>query len=451
MKLTLPTHLLDSSLSAECQYKWTQLGLISYAVLSLGSMATMSVGAALFMIGFIFDGLQMQSSARVLGQEWRLIRTNAFSRRLLLSAAALSLVILASLLGALWHPLIFAGQAPAVHLPSDLGKIWYLFFPLALALGWRRLPSPARFQVLKSWLWTFSALTWVGLQQVFTGWPRKQMNPEFIPYNHPILFIGHHLSMASIWIFPFFAVLDWTMRSREASSDLRLFPVGVLRILVVLNVLILMLEFSRTLWIALPIGLATYFLWRLKGVARIAMVTLAGVSVAAASQLHVVQERLHSQMGVLERLALWKLNIEFVGLRPWLGVGFGKTGEVVSHAIRERFPEDYASHFVGHAHNLALEVLSGSGILGALALLFWFFAALQPAWSVRKLSKENPTSIGPLAFPAGLLCAWLVFFVNSLTQVNFWEGKVMHQVAWVTGLSLSWVLTPSSSEKVSAS
>jgi hypothetical protein len=36
----------------------------------------------------------------------------------------------------------------------------------------------------------------------------------------------------------------------------------------------------------------------------------------------------------------------------------------------------------------------------------------------------------------GLFCAWIVLHLNGLTQVNVWEGKVEHQMAW----ALAWAL-----------
>ena len=43
-------------------------------------------------------------------------------------------------------------------------------------------------------------------------------------------------------------------------------------------------------------------------------------------------------------------------------------------------------------------------------------------------------------FAWGLLCAWIVFQLNGLTQVNFWEGKVMHQMMWAVAWSFVWLI-----------
>jgi hypothetical protein len=74
-------------------------------------------------------------------------------------------------------------------------------------------------------------------------------------------------------------------------------------------------------------------------------------------------------------------------------------------------------------------VLAGTGVFGALAWTFWVgIVVYAMACATRKP--------GALNFTGGLLAAWIVFLINGATQVNFWEGKVLHQVMWVVGLAL---------------
>jgi hypothetical protein len=56
------------------------------------------------------------------------------------------------------------------------------------------------------------------------------------------------------------------------------------------------------------------------------------------------------------------------------------------------------------------------------------------------LIQNARSRVTPLSFPAGLFSAWIVFLINGLTQVNFWEGKVLHQVMWTVGLTLLWTI-----------
>ena len=97
---------------------------------------------------------------------------------------------------------------------ADLGKAWYFPWPLALAAGLHALGASGRAVVARSWLLTLGILAAIGIQQHFTGWPRGQVIPSSPQYWHATLFLGHHLSVASVLIFPFFAALElWRVRS----------------------------------------------------------------------------------------------------------------------------------------------------------------------------------------------------------------------------------------------
>jgi O-antigen ligase len=87
---------------------------------------------------------------------------------------------------------------------------------------------------------------------------------------------------------------------------------------------------------------------------------------------------------------------------------------------------------VGHAHNNFLEILGGTGLFGALAWLAWWAGVLVLAWRARKISE-------PTQFALGVLAAFFVFHLNGLTQVNFWEAKVLHQLTFVIAWVLLWV------------
>ena len=57
---------------------------------------------------------------------------------------------------------------------------------------------------------------------------------------------------------------------------------------------------------------------------------------------------------------------------------------------------------------------------------------------------RNDPERAPLA--KGWACAWIVFHLNGLTQVNFWEAKVQHQMAWVIAWSLLFAGMPKESD-----
>jgi O-antigen ligase len=75
----------------------------------------------------------------------------------------------------------------------------------------------------------------------------------------------------------------------------------------------------------------------------------------------------------------------------------------------------------------------GTGLFGAAAWLLWC------AWIFRESNRERKrgaSSASGLVFAAAWIAAWVAFHLNGLTQVNFWEGKVSHQMVLMVSLSL---------------
>jgi O-antigen ligase len=281
---------------------------------------------------------------------------------------------------------------------------------------------------LRAWIICFGLISAVGVVQFFTGLPRAQPNPLLPGYFHPVLFLGHHLSVASIWIFPFFCALELLVnREFRARVGLRLW---FLVPAVVCAAFVLVFAYSRTLWVALPVGLVVWSLLRLPRRVVVGLTAALLVCGAVFSQLPVIQTRLHTEMGVGDRIELWKANWAFFVARPLFGVGFGKNQGLSYDYFRSIHPGQ-TDFFVGHAHNIYLELLAGTGLAGLLAWLAWIggvFAALLRA--IR--------APGTLSFAGAAFAAWVVFLVNGATQVNFWEGKVLHQCMWMAGMGLLW-------------
>jgi hypothetical protein len=74
-----------------------------------------------------------------------------------------------------------------------------------------------------------------------------------------------------------------------------------------------------------------------------------------------------ANFAVLERLAHWEAGLRMFADRPWLGVGIGNYG--VAYA-RYALPHWYDA--LGHAHNVYVNFLAETGILGAAAFaIFW--------------------------------------------------------------------------------
>lgn len=370
-----------------------------YAISSLIAMAPMSVGAVVFTAVFLAT---YRPGSFTLDSKLR-----PYTRATLALVAA----ILASLAFAIVFPVVFAGEWLRVPILQNVFKLWYFLLPFMIAAALGKLSRAQREAFVERWSAVYVVLACVGVIQFFTGWPREQAIPGLEGRFHAILFLGHHLSVASVWIFPLFLFLDHSFRSR------------VWKVTVVVSGLItLFLTFARSAWIATPVAFATYALLRLRGRARGWAIGAMAATLIGAATLPAVRDRIGHSMGIAERVRLWRVNLELFRDRPLLGVGF-RQNEEAAHAWFRTQNSVEPGTFIGHAHNNWIEALAGIGLLGFAAFFWWNAVVLRTLWRVR--------AVAPYAI--GLFCAWIAFHINGLTQVNFWEGKVMHQMAWALG------------------
>jgi O-antigen ligase len=392
-------------------------------------MATMSIGVGIVALALLVSCGGPRGLARAALLEWRSgsqeFRTFGWASIVFFLAGVVSLV------AAMVFPTIIRGEPYAVHPLKDAAKSWYFGWPFLLALGLRRLSGPQRSGILRAWLLTFAGVSVVGVGQFFTGWPRPQAIPTFPGRFHSTLFLGHHLSVVSLWIFPFFVALEAAFATNRAGERAlpRVLPRWVLLVAAGLGALVLLLAFSRMGWVALAGSLVVWSFLRFEqGKARVAL--LAGTLAIGAGlwQWEPIQTRLKNMMGVSERERLWGEAWQFFLERPLTGVGWQNTQDAV-RALRQ----GQGQGFIGHAHSMPLELLSSMGALGLLAYLGWWFCLGRV---FRKVSDEPGLARVGLSFRV-FLAVFVAFFVNGLTQVNFWDGKVLHQVMWFAALGLA--------------
>ncbi len=385
-------------------------GLSLYSILILGSQATMSLGIPILLLGALMGfggprefGMRIQEACRI-----------PVMKQYLHATAFLVGAFILSLLGAAIFPLEIGGVSPEVKWVRDVWKAWYFFWPVAVVPCVLALSEASRKTLLRVFLGAFGIVALIGCFQFFTGWPRPQPVPGH-SFFHVTVFPGHHLSFASIAIFPFFLALSEVFESRWIGRKAAI-AISILGLAAIFG------TYSRQVWISLPVGLFAFAVTKLPKRAALAAVAAGILILAGLFQVPAVRERAESGMGIRDRVELWKANTELFKRRPVTGVGWHHNLPLAGGYFAEVYPEN-KSPFVGHAHSNFFEFLGGMGIVGVLAYLFWTLTTLRLSY----------------AAGAGFFAAWVVFHLNGLTQVNFSESKVLHSMMWSIATAVTLV------------
>jgi len=405
--------------------RWLVLALSVYMVSTLTSMAVMSLGA-FFLLSL---SLWVYGGPRSLFATIRESLKENYLRRYFQISLVLAISLTISLIWAKFFPVGYGGKWIQADLVPAFAKFWYLFWPLFLTPVLERVSEKNRLNILRAWIIAFFIFSLIGIFQYFTGWPRPQVIPGHVVGGylryHATIFLGHHLSVASIFIFPFFMILDF-LRDQNKRRALG-FSTVFLSLAVAVGAMTLFLTFSRTLWIALPIGILAWLVWNLPRRWAVVFTLLSMLGVFLASQHPVIQKRFQDGFGLSTRQELWKANWEFFKQRPLVGVGWRQNQELSGIYFGYLYPGK--KHFRGHAHNNLIDMLAGTGLFGALSWLVWCLAVFWILW---------PSARRGDSFARSLTCAWLVFQINGMTQLNFWEGKVTHQAMTMMAWALLW-------------
>ena len=139
---------------------------------------------------------------------------------------------------------------------------------------------------------------------------------------------------------------------------------------------------------------------------------------------------------VVERIAHWVAALRMWEGAPWLGVGPGNYATVYP-TVRLPLWEDP----LGHAHNIYLNVLAETGLLGLVAYLtLWICVAL---WVWRRfqclrLSPDPKANDGWFAALAlGLLGVVVHLSVHNFFDNLFVQGMFLHIGLWLAALSVT--------------
>lgn len=95
-----------------------------------------------------------------------------------------------------------------------------------------------------------------------------------------------------------------------------------------------------------------------------------------------------ANFAVLERLGHWQAGADMFSDHPWLGVGIGNYTSAYAAYARPHF---YGA--LGHAHDIYLNFLAETGIIGASAFILLWLAALGVAWRESRLTSGNAAAL----------------------------------------------------------
>lgn len=408
--------------------------LVLYTICSLTSMAPMNLSFFLVLITSLFAAFSRLEKVPP--------NNTADFKSYRFWALALLITCWGSLVVAKFFPFAYAGHDPEVTFHGFL-KIWYLLIPAVLVYAYTIASDCEKFSLvtlIKPWWIATFFMMFIAIIQFFSGWPESSLIPGQTHRYHGTLFFGHHLSTASVFLFPTFTAIAVAMGyfTRTVKNTLPVSPFFVV-LIGLSGTLILFLSYARTAWLAILIGFALIFkkylfpiLTRKQWISSAITLLL---TVGLFAQTPMVKERIEKFYGVSERFRLWQANFDFFTHRPITGIGWLKTQEMSEHYFKSIDPENYKGYFWGHAHSNFFEMLGGTGLLGLLAFLGWSFFTLRFAHQTAvRFELKQDYFHSDLA--RGIFVALLLLHFNGLTNVTFWEGKVMHQQMLALGMLL---------------
>jgi putative inorganic carbon (HCO3(-)) transporter len=119
---------------------------------------------------------------------------------------------------------------------------------------------------------------------------------------------------------------------------------------------------------------------------------------------------------VLERMAHWQAALNMADQHPWLGVGLGNYEAAYADYALLNWP-----YPLGHAHNIYLNLLAETGVLGLMAYLaFWAAVIALTARVIRR----GPYPQRGLAL--GLMGAWVHLSVHHLVDKLYVNNIYLH-------------------------
>ncbi len=311
------------------------------------------------------------------------------------------------------------------------GLISYLFYFVFLLL---LIFNISRFREIKSIIITIGLSSFVvslyGLAQI-SGW-------DFINWNEPAYLTGRVTStlgqpnfLASYLLLALPLIVYLIVHSKKILIKFSWL------IVLIFGLLNLFFTYSRAGWLGLFLGIIItaiiYWLVVGKKVNR-KYLKLSGLVLVIASLFIVIiflkndflQTRLKTAINiktgsVAARLNFYKASGKTIGNKPWLGYGLDTQGEIFARA----YEKDWAIYgdvnvYPNRAHNLILDILLTSGILGLISYLALLYVFVKLIISNLKKNKNRLLSAMILLAIISYLISLMFGFTIVVTNVYFW-------------------------------
>ena len=174
-------------------------------------------------------------------------------------------------------------------------------------------------------------------------------------------------------------------------------------------------SYSRGAWIAGIVSVLGLFIFRFKralGIIFVCIIILISISPEA------VKDRFNDifskeDINIKQRLELWNNSIELIKCRPITGSGLGTFTEAYMNKYPNSFPKKgEGSRPIRHAHNLYIQILVETGILGLL--VFVFLVLMGFIFGIKRIIREHDPFIKSIRY--GCFLGVLAFLIYSITD-----------------------------------
>lgn len=396
--------------------------LVIYTICLYGPMAAMSIAAGLVFVLFFGAALKDRQFIGHSLLVWR-------QTPLLVPTFLLVFACVWSLVWAKLTALKFLGMQPSIQWIVDSAKLWHILFPFILLALFSKLSNNDLKKLTSLWIIFGFISALLGIVQHYV----PLYNPLPLPdvglegYFHATGMTGFHLSYASILGFPtgvWLALFAVQYRRRGFfHRQTMVFFVGSL-LFFIANIF----TYSKITWLAIPLTILLLTFLGISGRLRIALIlaTLVFSSIWVLSPE--VRLRFQGTDTIKERIEVWSANLKMIHEFPLFGVGWHHNSEL-SQAY---YQSKNMSGFQSHAHNNIIDQWASTGFLGLIAFLWW---SLVPFVMAMRIYQNNHDFLWR-ALGLGLVGGWFYLHFNGLTQTNFWDAKVLHQIGWVAAITM---------------